>query len=79
MDPSFLESHFTITKGTIDDIHDWGVQKIKNEVKFSEKAITNLEDILNQTADVDESVETRSTSEESSEKKQFTQSDQEVG
>lgn len=64
MDPSFLEctlclilAHFTVTKATIDDIHDWGVSKIKNEVKFSEKAITNLADILNQTADVEESVQ----------------------
>lgn len=48
----FNLAHLTVTKSTIEDIHDWGVSKIKNEVKFSERAITNLEDILNETADV---------------------------
>jgi|LakMenEpi03Aug12_release.lakeMendotaPanAssembly.Ray.scaffolds.fasta_scaffold111884_2 hypothetical protein len=47
-------AHFTVTKTTIDDIHDWGVSKIKNDVKFSERAITNLDDILNATADVEQ-------------------------
>jgi hypothetical protein len=31
----------------VNDIHDWGVSKIKNEKNFSQSAITNLEDILN--------------------------------
>lgn len=43
-----------MTKGTIQDVHDWGVSKIKNDVKFSERAITNIEDILNETADVED-------------------------
>ena len=36
-----------MTQETINDIHDWGVKKISNEIQFSEKAITNLEEILN--------------------------------
>lgn len=31
------------TTQTVNDIHDWGVQKIKNEKNFSQRAITNLE------------------------------------
>lgn len=33
------------------DVHDWGVGKIKNEGNFSQRALTNLEEILNETAD----------------------------
>lgn len=39
------------TKSTARDIHDWGVLKIKNEKNFSQRAITNLDHILNETAD----------------------------
>lgn len=33
-------------------MHDWGVEKITNKGNFSQRAITNLEVILNETADV---------------------------
>lgn len=33
-------------------MHDWGVAKLKNEGNFSQRALTNLEVILNETADV---------------------------
>lgn len=45
-------AHFETTKSTINDVHDWGVSKIKNEYKVSERSITDLKDILNDTADV---------------------------
>ena len=35
------------TKATISDVHDWGVEKIKNEGNFSQRALTNLDTILN--------------------------------
>lgn len=38
------------TSQTVTDIHDWGVEKIKNEKNFSQRAITNLDVILNETA-----------------------------
>ncbi len=38
------------TSQTVTDIHDWGVEKIKNEKNFSQMAITKLEVILNETA-----------------------------
>ena len=37
------------TKDTIEEMHDWGVGKIKNEVTFSQRALTNLDSILNET------------------------------
>ena len=34
-------------------MHDWGVKKIKGDVgNFSQRALTNLDIILNQTADL---------------------------
>jgi len=45
---------FQSTKVTINDVHDWGVAKIKNEGNFSQRALTNLDTILNETATVDE-------------------------
>ena len=38
------------TSQTVTDIHDWGVEKIKNEKNFSQMAITKLDVILNETA-----------------------------
>jgi len=35
------------TSQTVNDLHDWGVEKIKNEKNFSQRAITNLDVILN--------------------------------
>jgi len=34
-------------------MHDWGVGKLINKENFSQRAITNLEVILNETADVE--------------------------
>lgn len=45
---------FQSTKVTINDVHDWGVAKIMNEGNFSQRALTNLDTILNETATVDE-------------------------
>ncbi len=43
----------------MEDLHDWGVGKIKGEKNFSQSALTNLDHIMNQTAEInlDESVE----------------------
>lgn len=38
------------TKTVINDVHDWGVGKIKGETNFSQRAIT-VENILNETQD----------------------------
>lgn len=46
----FVEN-IEITSQAVNDIHDWGVEKIKNEKNFSQRAITNLDVILNETAE----------------------------
>ncbi len=38
-----------ITKGALNDIHDWGVKKIKGEKQFAQRAIASIEDIINKT------------------------------
>lgn len=50
------------TSQTVNDLHDWGVEKIKNEKNFSQRAITNLDVILNETADIHESANSQFTS-----------------
>jgi hypothetical protein len=45
------------------DLHDWGVGKIKGEKNFSQSALTNLDHIMNQTAEVnvDETIDLENT------------------
>lgn len=44
--------NIAFTTETIKDVHDWGVGKLKNEGNFSQRALTDLKTILNETADV---------------------------
>jgi hypothetical protein len=59
VDSSWVFENIEITKTSLDDLHDWGVGKIKGEKNFSQSALTNLDHIMNQTAEVhlDESVD----------------------
>ena len=59
IDSSWVYENIDITKQSFDDLHDWGVSKIKGEKNFSQSALTNLDTIMNQTADVhvDETIE----------------------
>lgn len=59
MDPSWIFENVEITKASVEDLHDWGVGKIKGEKNFSQSALTNLDHIMNQTAEVnvDETVD----------------------
>lgn len=52
IDSSWIFENIEITKTSFDDLHDWGVGKIKGEKNFSQSALTNLDHIMNQTADV---------------------------
>lgn len=54
-----MYENIEITKSSFDELHDWGVSKIKGERNFSQSALTNLDIIMNQTADVhiDESID----------------------
>ena len=52
MDPSWIYENVEITKTSVGDLHDWGVGKIKGERNFSQSALTNLDHIMNQTAEV---------------------------
>lgn len=59
MNPNFIDGRILFileqvlfTRETIQDLHDWGVDKLHNKGNFSQRALTNLEEILNQTADV---------------------------
>ena len=49
LDPSWVFENISITKTSIDDLHDWGVSKIKGEKNFSQIALPNINDILNAT------------------------------
>lgn len=42
LNPTFLDQNIDFTKETIQDVHDWGVSKLKNENNFSGRALTNL-------------------------------------
>lgn len=53
VDPSWIYENIEITKTSVDDMHDWGVGKIKGEKNFSQSALTNLDHIMNQTAEAD--------------------------
>ena len=52
-DSSWVYENIDITKTSLDDLHDWGVGKIKGEKNFSQSALTNLDHIMNQTATVE--------------------------
>ena len=49
LDPSWVFENIQITRTSIDDLHDWGVAKIKGEKNFSQSALTNINDIMNAT------------------------------
>ena len=49
IDQSWIYENIEITKTSFDDLHDWGVGKIKGEKNFSQSALTNLDHIMNQT------------------------------
>ena len=53
IDPSWIYENIEITKSSMDDVHDWGVGKIKGEKNFSQSALTNLDHIMNQTAEAE--------------------------
>jgi hypothetical protein len=53
IDPSWIYENIEITKTSVDDVHDWGVGKIKGEKNFSQSALTNLDHIMNQTAEAE--------------------------
>lgn len=53
IDPSWIYENIEITKTSVDDMHDWGVGKIKGEKNFSQSALTNLDHIMNQTAEAE--------------------------
>lgn len=59
IDSSWVYENIEITKTSFDDLHDWGVSKIKGEKNFSQSALTNLDTIMNQTEEVhvDETIE----------------------
>lgn len=59
IDSSWVYENIDITKQSFDDLHDWGVSKIKGEKNFSQSALTNLDTIMNQTAEahIDETIE----------------------
>ena len=42
-----------ITKTIIDDIDTWGVNKLKGEKNFSQSALTDYSQLLNQTIEED--------------------------
>jgi hypothetical protein len=50
IDSSWIYENIEITKTSFDDLHDWGVSKIKGEKNFSQSALTKLDHIMNQTA-----------------------------
>ena len=49
-DPTIIEENVNSTKSAINDLHDWGVSKIKRETNFSQRAIASVEEIINKTA-----------------------------
>lgn len=42
-----------MTKSLVKDIHDWGVNKLNNTGNFSQRALSNLNHILNITEESD--------------------------
>lgn len=43
--------NFKIVTSIADEIHDWGDSKIKGERTFAESALTDINQVMNQTAD----------------------------
>jgi hypothetical protein len=61
-------------------MHDWGVAKLKNEGNFSQRALTNLDVILNETADVahheDEPIAPKNTEEDAETEADYSETQQ---